>query len=72
MMTLLIWILKDGGNVNLRMYWMVIEFDTILDFATEAWGNLFDYSTSLRATLSDERFNDPVYIIRYAVQQHAH
>ena len=45
--------------VDLRMYWMVIESDAILDITTEARTNVFDYATSLRATLRDARFLDP-------------
>ena len=61
----------DPHDVNLRMYWMILESDIILDIATEAWGNLFDYTTSLRAALSDEQFHYPVIIVRNAVRRHA-
>lgn len=54
-MTLLIWILEDGGNVNLRMYWMVIESDTILDITTEAW---VTSSTSQPASEQPSAMND--------------
>ena len=57
--------------VDLRMYWMVIESDTILDITTEAWVNLFDYATSLRATLRDPQFLDPVNVLRNALRDNA-
>ena len=57
--------------VNLRMYWMVIESDAILDITTEAWINVFDYAASLRATLRDPQFLDPVNVLRNGLRDNA-
>jgi len=60
----------DASQVNVRMFWNIIESDTILAITTAPYTDLQHWFISFCAAIRQNNFPDPVVIVRNHIHDH--
>ena len=60
----------DPSQVDVRMFWNVIESDTILDITTSPYVDLQHWFVLFSAAIRQPNFPDPIVLVRNGIQVH--
>ena len=60
----------DPSQVDVRMFWNVIESDTILGITTTPYVDLQHWFVVFSAAIRQHKFPDPVVLVRNGIQEH--